>query len=106
LEQPGNATACSHPEQESDAATLLTMVAIGTRVDHPPPPHTESPAPAASKVEEDVAGGERDAAEGPRVEEPAPEIPSSEPILPPPPASTVLPAACLILAGEVVGTQL
>jgi hypothetical protein len=42
--------------------------------------------------------------EGPRVVEPAPEIPLVEPILPPPCASTFLPKARLITAGEVAGT--
>jgi hypothetical protein len=65
----------------------------------------ESLAPAATEVEEDVASAERDAAEGPKMVEPAPEIPSGEPILPPPPASTILPIGRLILAGEVTGTR-
>jgi hypothetical protein len=56
------------------------------------------------KLRKTIAGAERDAAEGPRVVEPASEIPSGEPIMPPPPASTFLPEARLITAGEVVGT--
>jgi hypothetical protein len=43
--------------------------------------------------------------EGPRVVDPAPEIPSGQPIVPPPHVSTILPIACMILVGEVVGTQ-
>lgn len=36
---------------------------------------------------------------------PAPEIPSGDPIVPPPSLSTYLPEARLIAAGEVTGTQ-
>jgi hypothetical protein len=36
---------------------------------------------------------------------PAPEIPSGDPIVPPPSSSTYLPEARLIAAGEVTGTQ-
>lgn len=41
----------------------------------------------------------------PSVVEPAPEIRIGEPIEPPPPAGTFLPEACLVIAGEVAGTQ-
>jgi hypothetical protein len=85
VEQLSDIAAGPALERESDAAVLVTMVAIAAQVD--------SPAPNASEVKEDVAGVERDAAGDPRVVEPGPEILSGELILPPPPASTILPVA-------------
>lgn len=88
------------PEKESDATALVMMI-TATRVDQPPP--TEFPAPAAVQVEEDMANVGQDSAEGPRVAKLGPEIPSGEPILRPPPASTTLHVVRLIMVGEVAG---
>jgi hypothetical protein len=53
------------PKQESNVAALVTMVAIAAWVDPPLPPPTESPAPAATKVEEGIEETRQDSIEGP-----------------------------------------
>jgi hypothetical protein len=64
-----------------------------------------SAAPAAAEVEESAGKHKGEAAEGPKMVGPAPEVPSVEPIVLPPPSSTYLPEARLIVAGEVTGTR-
>jgi hypothetical protein len=106
LEHPGDVAAALAPESEktSGAAALVTMMAIATHT-YLPSPRAGSPALVTIEAEEEVTGARQDSMEGPRVVHQAHEIPSSEPIVPHLPTSTILPVACLILVGEVAGTQ-
>lgn len=104
LDQPGDASAGPAPksEREFDVAALETGPGITTAIVSLETEKT--PASITTEAEGCDAGATSVERDEPETAEPAPEILSGEPILPPPPASTILPKARLITAGEVTGT--
>jgi hypothetical protein len=70
-----------------------------------PPEAEKTPAPVTTEAEGGDTGAGAVKGDESGAAEPTPEILSSELILPPPPASTFMPEAWLITAGEVAGTH-
>jgi hypothetical protein len=65
----------------------------------------ETPALSSAKAERNVLGAKIAKENKSGIDDPTPEMLIGEPIMPHPPASTNLPEAQLITAGEVAGTQ-
>ncbi|RLM66579.1 transcription factor PCF8 [Panicum miliaceum] len=100
----GSATTTSAPEPEKPTNVAALEVQPTVTAEDVPPAPSRSLATATAAVEEDEAGVRQDVEEEPGVASPALEHPTSEPIEPPPSASTPLPEARLITANEVAAT--